>query len=212
MKFLIKIKQIKNINRGFILPLTLLVCLIILMIATGISTILSKELYFSKISRESQVAYYSADNALMCALVVDGKYIDPVSGLGIFPYNGLSTNTTADMQAVIDKVNIDRQARGFSLITLNDIKCGTVSILTPSVSSFATVPFTRTNSAGVVENGQKSSFSMRMDLGDGTFRCASVLVYKTQNYRQIISRGFSSCGDSTSRLIERAIVNTTEVR
>ena len=211
MKFFIKIKQIKT-NRGFILPLTLLVCLIILMIATGISIILAKELYFSKISRESQIAYYSADDALMCAIMVDDKYIDTVTGLGIFPYDGLSTDTTADMQKVIDEINKNRQARGFTTIAINDIKCGTVAILNPSASSFTTTPFNRMNSSGVTENGQKSSFFMRMDLGDGNFKCSNVLVYKTPTYRQIISRGFSTCGDTTARSIERAIVNTTEVR
>ncbi|MFA6608426.1 MAG: hypothetical protein WCT07_00760 [Candidatus Paceibacterota bacterium] len=208
---LITQKQIKNIQ-GFILPLTLLVCLIILMISTGISVILSKELYFSKVSRESQLAYYSADEALMCAIVVDDKYLDPTTGLGIFPYNGLSTNTTADMQATLDQVNQIRQSRGFSTITLNDIKCATVAVLNPLVSSFTTSPFSRVNSSGVTENGQKSTFSMRMDLGGGSFRCANVLVYKTSTYRQIISRGFSSCGDSAARSIERAVVSTTEVR
>ena len=202
-------------SRGFILPLTLLVCLIILIVANSISTILAKELYFSKVSRQSQVAYYSADNAMMCAIMVDDTYLDPDTGLGIFPYNGLSSNPTADMQTVLDKINTNRQAQGFAALALNDIKCATSDVFNASVSTsaFLAVPFTRVNSASVVENGQKSSFNMKMDLGDGTFRCASVLIYKTSNYRQIIARGFTSCTSLVGTpIIERAIVNTTEVR
>lgn len=192
---------------GFILPMTLLVCSIILTVATGISIILVKELYFSKVSRESQLAYYAADDAMMCAVMVDDQYTDSRTGLGIFPYDNLVTP-----QSVLDKVNVERQSRNLPSLVLTDIKCATAPVFDVPISSFTSNDFTRTNSLGEIETGQKSAFSMRMDLGDGSTRCATVLVYKTGTYRQIISRGFSSCGGGSLRPIERAIVNTTEVQ
>lgn len=209
MKLLKYLKQIKK-ERGFILPLTLLVCSIILTVATGISIILTKELYFSKVSRDSQLAYYSADTAMMCALMVDGTYIDPLTGLGIFPY-GAATDPTSEMNAVLDKVNIQRQNNNLQNLYLSDIKCATSAIFDPAISGFDSVAFSRTNSAGIVESGKTSTFNMRMDLGDGTSRCATVLISKTDKYRQIIARGFAGC-DGQAHNIERAIVNTTEVK
>ncbi len=209
MKLLKYLKQKKN-ERGFILPLTLLVCSIILTVATGISVILIKELYFSKVSRDSQLAYYSADTAMMCAVMIDGTYIDPSTGLGIFPY-GAATDPQSEMSAVLDKVNLQRQERNLSNIFLSDIKCATSAIFDQTISGFSSVAFSRTNSAGQVEMGKTSTFNMRMDLGDGTVRCATVLISKTDKYRQIIARGFAGC-DGQARNIERAIINTTEVK
>lgn len=191
--------------RGFVLPLTLVVCVIILTIATSISIILAKELYFSKLSRLSQVAYYAADNGLMCATMIDDQYIDPDTGSGIFQYNNLTTN-----QAVLDKVNIQRVARGFPALTLNDIKCATSEIFNASTTNFTTAPFSRVDSAGNIDTGITTTFDMRMSLGSGNYRCATVMVNKTPNYRQIISRGFASCDSILGYPVERAIVSTSE--
>lgn len=204
-------KKLRSNKKGFIVPLTLLVSFIILTISTGISVLLTKELYFSKLSRESQIAYYAADNAMMCAKMVDDQYIDPVSGLGIFPFDGLVDPNTY-MQSVITSVNSDRSAHGFSGISLNSIKCATSAIFDASISGFTTLPYTRVNSVGVTENGKESTYSMKMDLGDGTFRCASVLVYKTALYRQIIARGFTSCVVGSPSRIERAVIDTSDVK
>lgn len=192
-------------TRGFVLPLTLIVCVIILTIATGISVILAKELYFSKLSRLSQVAYYAADSGLMCATMIDDKYIDPETGLGIFEYNNLVTS-----QSVLDKINISRIANGQSAITLADIKCATSDIFDETATSFAVTAFTRTDAAGNPDNGQTSTFNMRMDLDGGEYRCATVVINKTSKYRQIISRGFASCNSVFAYPIERAIVSTAE--
>lgn len=187
------------------LPLTLIVCVIILTIATGISIILAKELYFSKLSRLSQVAYYAADNGLMCTTMIDDQYIDPDTGSGIFQYNNLVTS-----QMVLDKVNTARVAKGLTAITLNDIKCATSDVFDSSITSFAIAPFTRIDSAGSPDDGQATTFNMRMDLGDGEYRCATVIINKTTTYRQIISRGFASCNSVFAYPIERAIVSTAE--
>lgn len=198
-----KITQMRT--RGFVLPLTLIICVIILTIATSISIILSKELYFSRLSRLSQIAYYAADNGLMCATVIDDQYYDQETGLGIFQYNNLVTS-----QMVLDKINLQRVAGGLTSLSLNDIKCAASSIFDASVSNYAVTPFSRIDSAGNPDTGQTSTFNMRMDLGGGEYRCATVLVNKTPTYRQIISRGFASCGSVYAYPIERAIVSTAE--
>lgn len=198
-------------TRGFIIPLALLICVIILAIATSISTILSKEVYFSRLSRQSQVAYYAADNGMMCATMVDDSYVDPATGSGIFPYDPL-LSPDAHMQNTLAAVNIQRGFKGYPSLTLNSIKCATSDIFNQAVTGFSVGAYSRINSSGVTENGKSSLFAMRMDLGDGTVRCATIIVNKTANYRQIISRGFSSCGGSGLQTIERAVVSTSELR
>ncbi len=210
MKLFIFLQHKLRKQKGFILPLTLLVCTIILTVATGISVILAKELYFSRVSRDSQLAYYAADTAMMCALMVDGKYIDPTTGLGIFPYSAVLDATT-EMNTVLEKVNLQRQLRNLPNLVLDDIKCATAPIFDTAISSFTTSAFSRTNSGGEQENGKTSTYTMRMDLGDGTARCASILISKTGKYRQIIARGFAGC-EGVAHNIERAVINTTEVR
>lgn len=197
-------KKIQSVRiRGFVLPLTLIICVIILTVATGISIILAKELYFSKLSRLSQVAYYAADNGLMCAKAIDDKYIDSDTGLGIFQSSNLITS-----QQVLDKINLARQANGQGVLALTDIKCATSAVFdSASPTSYAVAPFTHTT----LNDGMQTTFSMKMDLGDGTFRCATVTVYKTPKFRQFISRGFASCSTLLgSYPIERAVVLTTE--
>jgi hypothetical protein len=194
--------------KGFVLPLTLIICVIILTISAGVSIILAKELYFSKLSRLSQVAYYAADNGMMCATMIDDKYVDPDTGLGIFQY----ANSPIP-QEVLDKVNAQREAQGVTAdISLNSIKCATSDIFNASVSGYAVAPFSRTNSQGATDSGKTTTFSMTMDLGDGTTRCATVIINKTSKYRQVISRGFASCSTTSAYRIERAIVGTTEVK
>lgn len=196
--------------RGFVLPFTLLICSIILSIATAISVILVKELYFSKVSRESQIAYYAADNGLDCAVTVDDTYVNPATGLGIF--ESVSTTQASDVLAI---VNEERQARGLTAITLsggNSIKCATSEIFNVSTNGFITQDFSRTNSLGNVESGRTSIFTLHMDLGDGTERCAKVTVNKTSTYRQIISQGYTTCPGGVYPPIERAIVNETEIK
>lgn len=195
--------------RGFILPLTMLICTIVLLISSGITVILAKEVYFSKLSRQSQIAYYAADDGAMCAVMIDDKYVDPDLGTGIFPYDQL-TDPTVYINNVLSKVNLQRQQRNLSSLMLNDITCATSAIFDNEVTSFTVTPFSRVNSHGTTENGYTSSYSMKMNLGDGNYRCADITINKTANYRQIISRGFAICTESWRQPIERAVVNTTE--
>lgn len=203
--FLLHYHAPRRTIRGFVLPLTLVISAIILTISAGVSIILAKELYFSKLAKQSQIAYYAADNGLMCALMIDDHYVDPATGIGIFQYNNLVT-----AQSVLDSINAERQARGYPAITLNDIRCATSEIFDSAVTGYELTPFSYVNSAGNTESGQTTKFSMRMDLGDGAYRCANIEVNKTASYRQIISKGFASCLTTGMFPVERAIVNTSD--
>jgi hypothetical protein len=197
----------KASTRGFVLPLTLVICVIILTISSGISIILAKELYFSRLSRLSQVAYYAGDDGMMCATMIDDGYIDPDTGLGIFQY----TNSITP-QSVLDKINANRAASGLPVLALNSIKCATSDIFNASQSGYAAGPAVPAQTDASGNPMYTTSYSMSMDLGDGTQRCAQVTINKTSKYRQIISRGFASCLTTSVYRIERAIVSTTEVQ
>ncbi len=202
-----------HVSKGFILPLTMLICTIVLLISSGITVILSKQLYFSKLSKLSQIAYYSADNGVACTVMIDDKYYDPDTGYGIFPHDPLVEPTTA-IANTLEQVNLARQVRNLSTLTLTDLKCATSPIfdIDPDTSNTTFTAFSRLNSQGVTENGYTTSFTMRMAIGDGNYRCARVTVNKTANYRQIISRGFATCQQNLKQSVERAVVNTTEIQ
>lgn len=192
----------KQSRRGFIIPLTLLICTIILAIATGVSTILAKEILFSQVTRLSQYAYYAADAGVACATIIDDTYIDPATGIGIFAYDTLTTK-----EAVLDAHNRQRTLRNLPSLSFSDIRCATSEIFNVSAQGSH---FTESNFSYNGVTGKSSNFTMRMDLGGGVLRCADVTVNKTAQYRQIISRGYSSCGQTTQRKIERAVISTTE--
>lgn len=194
-------------------------------------TLLSKQLYFSKIYKQSQLAYYAADDALACALEIDDTY-QGADGLGIFPS---STSTTVNdyMESVVLYVNSKRALADPLLtdfVTLrgpsNPITCANSVIFeegSASVSQFATgtedyaYHYTDTSNNPAIEYGLTSTYKMKMDLGldplDITntrhlYRCAKVTVNKTQSWRQIISQGYAEC-DKPNGTVERAVVNTT---
>ena len=193
-------------KKAFILPLTLLITTIILAVSTGISTILVKQLFFSRLSRESHTAYYSADSGLACAVYVDDAYVDQSTGQGIFEYDPVVATGTWPT-TVLASVNDARTSRGISAIpSLNDIKCATTPIFIVASSSMAVSDYI----VASVVVGRTTTFDLKMDLGDGTFRCAQVIVNKTPSFRQIISRGFNTCNFGANTFIERAVINTTE--
>ncbi|MDD4989446.1 MAG: pilus assembly PilX N-terminal domain-containing protein [Candidatus Pacebacteria bacterium] len=225
MKNFTKHMKMTFINkRGFVLPFTLLISAIMLLISVSISTILTKQIYFSNLSRDSQIAYYAADNALSCALSIDETYVDDF-GIGIFPYSSsIPVDPIAErtaMEQTLASIQSRRAATTPAMTplapTLNDIQCAQSRIFVPTSPYSFTINqnvFSRIVPAhGAVpastEIGRTSSFFMKMDLGDGsTFRCAKITINKTQSYRQIISQGFSRC-DRPDGTIERAIINTS---
>jgi hypothetical protein len=208
MKFSIILKQYnEGKKKGFVLPYTLLICTIMILLTTGISTMLTKQLYFSQIARQSEGAYYAADNALACTLMIDEKYKDG-NGFGIFPYDATDevsetyTNPLGTMQSVADLYGIS---------SIKDITCAQSMIfddapLSTSVFTVNPVKYIHQTAYGEQE-GRTSTFKMRMALGDGTFRCAKVTVNKTiDGFRQIIAQGYAYC-DRPSGTVERAVIS-----
>ena len=208
-------KRIFSKKRGFVLPFTMFIAAVMLLLSVEISSTLVKQIYFSFLSRQSQAAYYAADNALACTLAIEETYTDE-NGIGIFPYISTSSDPIADMQATLDYVTDHRSSLDYTPLasSLDDIACSQSYMLrTISPTNFSVSPtvFTRTLPDNSTEDGLTSTFSMRMDLGDGTFRCATVTVDKTPTYRRIIAQGYSLC-DRPDNAIERAVINTTLVK
>ncbi len=200
-------KKIPALHRGFILPFTmLLVAIILLVVGTG-SKILSKQLYFSKVYRQSQTAYYAADDAVSCAIAIDDAFIG-LDGYGIFP-GGTPADPDVYIESVITNVNDQRLLDGLSTITRDDVECAQVPVLDASESGFdVSLTDYEYNGPSGLETGKTSSFNMSMPIGDGTFRCAKVTINKTPSFRQIIAQGYALC-DSAVGSVERAVVNTT---
>lgn len=226
MRYILKYTGInKNKASGFVLPFTLFICGIMLLISLGISTILQKQIFFSQVARDSQAAYYAADNAVACVISIEETYIDG-SGMGIFPYNPLSINRDNpedDMNLVLSYVNANRIANGYSslALTVPEIKCAQSDIFTVAQNAadfevltnnyIRNIPVSPSFPAGGTEEGRTSTFKMKMNVGGGVYRCAKVTVNKTETYRQIIAQGYAIC-DRPAGSIERAVVNTTQLK
>ena len=222
MKYITKhFKKTLNSHRGFVLPFTLLICAIMLLISVSISAILIKQIYFSNIARDSQIAYYAADNAVACTLAVDETYVD-ADGIGIFPYIGtLPITPSTEIQNMRDSLTAINARRAAFVPampplagSLDTIICAQSKMFDADSSfTISSVRFDRDVPAHDLvpagkEYGRTSTFIMKMDLGDGTFRCAKVTVNKTKSYRQIVAQGFSRC-DRPDGSVERAVINTT---
>lgn len=210
--------------RGFVLPFTMFITVLILFVTTGSLALLSKQQYFSRIYGQTQTAYYAADDAIACANMIDDTYVAN-DGLGIFP--SVTATAAAYPQSVLDYMNAKP---GATLITLGDITCGQSPIFvsggapvynpTYTVSSIPYVynfknPVTNLPDT---ETGVTVSYNMHMDLGldpaDGVahlYRCAKVTVNKTASFRQIVAQGYSNCNGS-GNAVERAVVNTTIIQ
>lgn len=99
----------KNIfyNQGYALLFTMVIVSVILAIATGVASSISKQLVLSSTALDSQIAFYQADTAGECAL-----YISTVVGTPLVinaPYNG-EFNCGLDSdgnQITLDVVEID---------------------------------------------------------------------------------------------------------
>jgi hypothetical protein len=211
--------------RGFVLPFTMLITVLVLFITTGVLTLLSKQQYFSKIYRQTQTAYYAADDAISCAITIDDTYTGP-DGLGIFP------SSSSSPMLYISNVLAYVSARTGTTIIMDDITCGQSPIFIAGGAPYFNPNFTVLpadyeyhfiNPITIlpeIEYGQTSTYNMRMDLGvdpdDITgvrhlYRCAKVTINKTVSYRQVVAQGYSSC-DGTSGSIERAVVNTSVIQ
>jgi hypothetical protein len=198
-------------RKGFILPFTMLISTLVLLVAGTVLTLLSKQLYFSKVYKQSQTAYYAADIAITCAIEIDDEY-QGADGLGIFP-SGTSTDAHTYINDALVYVNTKRSAQNPPQpdILLDEIACAQSAIFKTASSSFATSTNFYMHYAGPVigwEGGVTSIYNMKIPLEDGTFRCAKVTINKTPSFRQIISQGYAKCNDPNGS-VERAVVNTT---
>ncbi len=226
-----KLSPRKNITKGFILPFTMLISVLVLFITTGALALLTKQQYFSRVYKQTQAAYYAADDAISCALSIDDAYVSN-DGLGIFPSSSTTENGLATPQVPIDYIDsvvTSVNDRLSTSLTRGDITCGQSQIFAPGGTPTFDPEFEISNyhyayhftnpvtSLPDKEYGVTSTYNMRMDLGldssDITgvrhlYRCAKVTVNKTPSFRQIIAQGYSSC-DGTGGAIERAVVNTT---
>lgn len=210
-------------QRGFVLPFTMLISTLVLFIAAGSLTLLSKQLYFSKVYKQSQVAYYAADDAITCATAIDDTYIAN-DGMGIFT---ASTTVPWDTYTnyVLAYVNAKRAVEAIPPppITIDQIKCGQSAVFDPLVSGYSTSSnyyehhYTDPNTnLDAIELGVTSTYKMKMDLGVDPgnplvhlYRCAKVTINKSQSFRQIIAQGYAEC-DNPNGTIERAVVNSTD--
>jgi hypothetical protein len=201
-------------SKGFVLPFTLFVTSMMLLITTSISTTLIKQLYFSKLARQSQAAYYAADNAIACTMLIDDTYRDADGGF--FPYdpNVDVVNTQSYLTDKLSAVNTQRGIDGLpSLISWDDVVCGQSTFFKvgpPNYFEVSTTPFERTLPSPLTgtESGWTSTFKVKMKLDDNNFRCATVTVNKTPTWRQVISQGYALC-DRPDGSVERAVINTT---
>ncbi|MCF7843720.1 hypothetical protein K9M47_02380 [Candidatus Gracilibacteria bacterium] len=220
IKILVQVKNKLSKVKGFVLPYTLLIAAIMILITTGISTILIKQIYFSQVARESQLAYYAADDAVACTILIDETYAD-INGVGIFPNDATSINyddPMIDMENVLQYTNEHRADVGYTPLasdlfgSTDSIKCSQSVIFDPSSATSEFVVdaaiFSHEFEDTTVEDGRSSSFKMKMDLGGGEYRCAKVTINKTFSYRQIVAQGYSRC-DGRQGAIERAVVDTT---
>jgi hypothetical protein len=232
MKFVVTKKMHNSkssFSRGFILPFTTLITVLILFITTGALALLTKQQYFSRVYQETQTAYYAADDAISCALALDDTYVSS-DGLGIFPSS--STTPSVPETYIDDVISYVSTKKGLATpLTRADILCGQSPIFAPGGTPTFDPDFEITNYhftyyftnplTGLQdkEYGVSSSYKMQMDLGidpadvSGVrhlYRCAKVTVNKTPSFRQIIAQGYSSC-NGTGNAIERAVVNTTVI-
>lgn len=167
------------------------------------------------------MAYYAADNALACVTSIEETYVFDASG--IFPYSSTTKQTEANLAEMSEKLNSINQLRSeidppllLLAPTINDIKCAQSNIFNTSVMSSnfeANTLFTRIIPAHDsvpedTEYGITSTFNMKMDVGNGEYRCAKVTVNKTPTFKQIIAQGYSKC-NRPGFSVERAVVYTT---
>jgi hypothetical protein len=229
-----KVRSNNELRRGFILPFTMLITVLVLFITTSALALLSKQQYFSKIYKQTQAAYFAADDAITCALSLDDAYVSD-DGLGIFPSSSTTpTNPDTYLDNVIQYVNTQRIALDplAPVLTRSNITCGQSQIFAAGGSpSFD--PGYRVSNYNFIyhfinpntnqpdqEHGVAVSYNMKMDLGldpadvahiKHAYRCAKVTINKTASFRQVIAQGYSSC-DGTGNSVERAVVNTTLIQ
>jgi type II secretory pathway pseudopilin PulG len=212
--------------RGFVLPFTLFLVAIMITVTTNISSILTHQIYFSRVARQSQAAYYAADDALACAISLDDTYVNGATTQGVFPWDTHTSNVHSnsldiaainqDMRDTLADYNITYRAANslpsltFANGSATDIRCAQNAVFAPSpaVTDFLISPQSATVTvSGSNEEAVVSSFKMKMPINATDYRCAKVTVIKSATYRQIIAQGYALC-DRPTGSVERAVVDT----
>lgn len=211
--------QLKNkiiSAEGFILPLTMVLMTLILLVSVGITSIIVRQAKFSRIIKDSQVAYNAADMAVGCTTYIDNTFTNSSTTYGIFPTDPVAypVGTAADqteINATITDINNGRTTRGVPLLAnSNAITCGGFKIFSPAESSIVYTAFTYTKSDLTTEAGKTSTFTVKIPLTNGEFRCAKVILNKSPSYGQIVASGYSTCDTYSPSRVERVIVSSTE--
>lgn len=197
----------------------MLLMTLIMLVSFGITSVIVRQARFSRIVKDSFIAYNAADMAVMCASFIDNNFSNSGTGYGIFPTDPvaypLATATTTDQSpaevtATLALVNSGRNSRTLPSILLKDINCGGVAIFDDAVTGITYTPYTYYPSSGPSEAGKKSTFNLKIPLANGNFRCAKVIFNKSPHFGQIISSGYSTCEVNATSRLERVIVSSSE--
>jgi Tfp pilus assembly protein PilX len=207
-------KHIIQSRGGFILPLTMLLTTLIMLVSFGITSIIVRQARFSRIVKDSFIAYNAADMAVSCASYIDDSYQDSGSN-SLFPSQDVSVyavaSSTNEITAVFADYNTTyRTGHGLPTLGLNDVNCAGESIFDASSSNITYTAYDYTPAIGSVQHGKKSTFNLTFPLSNGDFRCAKVIMNRTSNYRQIIASGYSTCDTTSDKRLERVIVSNSE--
>jgi hypothetical protein len=175
-------------SKAFVIPFSLLISTIILTISLGVSLILVKEIFFSKLTKDSLLAYYAADEALSCAQYFDYKYQNPENGTKFFPFYE-STDMDDSLLYSLPSYKVSDLICSGSYLNLKNISidCN----LTPRE-----------------DNNRKciTRYKVEMDLGGGEYRCADMVVDNhTSAETKYISTGYSTCDASNVNRVERRL-------
>ncbi len=207
------VQKRKVIHHGFILPLAMLLASLILLVSFGITSIIVREAKFTRIVRDSFVAYNAADMAVTCVAFIDNNYTNSNTSYGIFPTSTF-TYSVAQSQNEIDdtitQINFDKGVRGLPSIVLNDVVCGGVHIFSNPETGIIYSSYVYTKSDGTTESGKKSTLTLALPLTNGEKRCAKVVFNKSPSFNQIIASGYSSCDSNVVHRLERVIISSSE--
>jgi Tfp pilus assembly protein PilX len=206
----------KGLRRGgFILPLTMLLMTLILLVSFGITSIIVRQARFSRIIKDSLIAYNAADMAITCTSFIDNTFTNSSTTNGIFPTDRNAYpigNETAEINDTIAVINLGRDTRALPRLPngSDDLTCGGKRIFNTSDTQISYSAFTYTKSDLSTENGKTSTFNLKIPLSNGDFRCAKVIYNKSQSFNQIISSGYSNCDASAKSRVERVIISSAE--
>ncbi len=192
----------------------MLLMTLILLVSTGITSVIIKQVGYARTIKNSVIAYNAADMAIACTSFVDNSFVNSSSTYGIFPLDRTRFplgNEAGEINETRLEINADRLARGVPLLTSSDnITCGGQRVFNTDDTQIAYSAYTYTKSDLTTEDGKKSTFNLKIPLTNGGFRCAKVIFNKTASFNLIIASGYSTCDVSAKSRLERTIISSAE--